>query len=105
LRLKSAISPFAICPSSARRHTSDRHRALRLLAGAPEGCPEAVMLAHGFTVELMVDLCIAEHAIATVERMVTGGRKAAMPEVLPVQFKQMLCSNGGDREAKCDHQL
>jgi hypothetical protein len=32
------------------------------------------MLAHGFTVELLVDLCIAELAIATPERMVVGGR-------------------------------
>jgi hypothetical protein len=31
------------------------------------------MLAHGFTVDLMVDLCIAELAIATPERMVVGG--------------------------------
>jgi hypothetical protein len=30
------------------------------------------MLAHGFTVELLVDLCIAELAIATPERMVAG---------------------------------
>jgi hypothetical protein len=33
------------------------------------------MLVHGFTVELMVDLCFAELAIATPERMVAGGRK------------------------------
>jgi hypothetical protein len=32
------------------------------------------MLAHGFTVELMVELCIAELATATPERMVAGGR-------------------------------
>jgi len=32
------------------------------------------MLAHGFTVELMVDPCIADLVIATVERMVAGGR-------------------------------
>jgi hypothetical protein len=28
-------------------------RALRLLAGAPHGCTEAMMLAHGFTVEVL----------------------------------------------------
>src|SRR2546428_13885368 len=52
----------------------DRRRALELLAASPDGCTEAIMLAHGFTVELMVDLCFAELAIAAVERMVVGGR-------------------------------
>ena len=52
----------------------DRRRALELLAASPDGCTEAIMLAHGFTVELMVDLCIAELAIAAPERMVAGGR-------------------------------
>jgi hypothetical protein len=56
------------------RLDAGRDRALRLLADAPDGCTEAIMLAHGFTVELMVDLCIAELAIATVECMVVGGR-------------------------------
>ena len=32
------------------------------------------MIAHGFTVEQMVDLCIAGLATATPERMVAGGR-------------------------------
>jgi len=46
----------------------DRRRALELLAASPDGCTEAILLAHGFTVELLVDLCIAELAIATPER-------------------------------------
>jgi hypothetical protein len=52
----------------------DRRRALELLAASRDGCTEAIMLAHGFTVELIVDLCIAGLVIATVERMVVGGR-------------------------------
>ena len=60
---------------SPRRHPKpDRRRALELLAASRDGYTEAMMLAHGFTVELMVDLCIAELAIATPEHMVTGGR-------------------------------
>jgi hypothetical protein len=63
---------------SPRRHRRvprpDRCRALELLAASPDGCTEAVLLAHGFTVELLVDLCIAELAIAIPERMVAGGR-------------------------------
>jgi hypothetical protein len=63
-------------PIIPRRWSSkpDRRRALELLAASPDGCTEAPMLAHGFTVELLVDLCIAELAIATPERMVAGGR-------------------------------
>jgi hypothetical protein len=61
-------------PSRRRGPKPDRRRALELLAASPDGCTEALMLAHGFTVELLVDLCIAELAIATPERMVVGGR-------------------------------
>jgi hypothetical protein len=35
---------------------AELNRALRLLAGSPHGCTEAIMLAHGFTAELLVDL-------------------------------------------------
>jgi hypothetical protein len=52
----------------------ERRRALELLAESGDGYTEALMLAHGFTVELMVDLCIADLAIARVESMVAGGR-------------------------------
>jgi hypothetical protein len=61
-------------PSRRRGPKPDRRRALELLASSRDGCTEALMLAHGFTVELLVDLCIAELAIATPERMVAGGR-------------------------------
>jgi hypothetical protein len=52
----------------------DRRRALELLAASPDGCTEAIMLAHGFPVPLLVDLCIAGLASATPERMVAGAR-------------------------------
>jgi hypothetical protein len=38
---------------------AERRRALRLLADDRDGCTEAVMLAHGFPVPLLVDLCVA----------------------------------------------
>jgi len=38
----------------------DRRRALELLAASPDGCTEAVMLAHGFTVAQMVELVRAQ---------------------------------------------
>ena len=57
-----------------RRHDPepDRRRALELLAASRDGCAEAIMLAHEFTVELLVDLCVGGLAIATPERMVAG---------------------------------
>jgi hypothetical protein len=60
------------------RHRRSRpkpdRRALELLATSRDGCTEAIMLAHGFTVKLMLDLCVAGLATATPERMVAGGR-------------------------------
>jgi hypothetical protein len=56
-------------PSRAQRERSERRRALGLLAGAPEGVTEALMLAHGFRVELLVDLCTAGLATAKPEHM------------------------------------
>jgi len=60
-----------------RRHgpKPDRRRALEWLAGSRDGLTEALMLAHGFRVELLVDLCIAGLATATPERTVAGGRR------------------------------
>jgi hypothetical protein len=36
--------------------SADRRRALRLLAGSPHGCTEAIMLAHGFPPKMLADL-------------------------------------------------
>jgi hypothetical protein len=54
----------------------DRRRALELLAASRDGVTEALMLAHGYRVELLAGLCISGFATATPERMVAGGRKA-----------------------------
>jgi hypothetical protein len=53
---------------------ADRRRALELLASSRNGATEAIMLAHGFTVEQMVDLCTAGLAIATPGHMIAGER-------------------------------
>jgi hypothetical protein len=52
-----------------------------LLAASPEGCTEAILLAHGFTVPLMVELIRAGLATATPERMVAGRRKVEVTVV------------------------
>jgi hypothetical protein len=44
-----------------------------LLASCPqEGCTEAVMLAHGFTIEQLVELVRAGLASATPQRVLAG---------------------------------
>jgi hypothetical protein len=51
-----------------------RRRALELLATSRDGCTEAVMLAHGSTVELLVDLVHAGLATAHTDRVRAGSR-------------------------------
>jgi hypothetical protein len=41
---------------SARGLSADQRRAFRLLAGSPHGCTEAILLAHGFTTEMLTVL-------------------------------------------------
>jgi hypothetical protein len=45
-----------------------------MLADSPEGCTEAILLAHGFTEALLNDLIRAGLATATAERMMAGKR-------------------------------
>jgi hypothetical protein len=60
----------------------DRRRALELLAGCgTEGCTEALMVAHGFTVEQMVELVRAGLATAAAERVVAGGETVEIARV------------------------
>ena len=57
-----------------RRFKPDQRRALKLLAVSRNGCTEAVMLAHGFPVPLLVELVRSGLASATPERVVAGKR-------------------------------
>ena len=58
---------------TAHRPNAERHRrALELLSSCRDGCTEAIMLAHGFTTEQMIDLMRAGLATATAERVVAG---------------------------------
>jgi hypothetical protein len=59
-----------------RRPKPDRQRALQLLAACPqEGCTQAILVAHGFTVEQMVELVRAGLATATPQRVTAGRHK------------------------------
>jgi hypothetical protein len=52
----------------------DRHRALRLLAGSPLGVTEAIMLAHGFTME-MLDALVRDGLATAEQRPMRAGRR------------------------------
>jgi hypothetical protein len=58
--------------SGGRLPKPNRRRALELLASCRDGCTEAMLLAHGFTVPQMVELVRSGLATATAERVVAG---------------------------------
>jgi hypothetical protein len=63
-------------PTHSHKHSppATRRRALELLAASRDGCTEAVMIAHGFTVQQMVALVRAGLASAHSQRMVAGNK-------------------------------
>jgi hypothetical protein len=62
-------------PASRRTPKPTRRRALELLAGCgAEGCSEAIMVAHGFSVEEMVDLVREGLATAVPSKVKAGGQ-------------------------------
>jgi hypothetical protein len=65
-------SPPAPGPRKSGRG-AEQNRALQLLAG-PHGCTEAIMLAHGFTAELLVDLLGDGLAMAAAGITYAGNR-------------------------------
>jgi hypothetical protein len=67
--------PLRRCPKP------DRRRALELLATCRDGCTEALLIAHGFTVAQMVERVNAGMATATAERMVAGGKTIEVARV------------------------
>jgi hypothetical protein len=64
-----------------RRPKPDRRRALELLAASSDGCTEAIMIAHGFTIAQIVELVTAGLANATAERVVAGGKAIEVARV------------------------
>jgi hypothetical protein len=64
-----------------RRRAADakRRRALELLADSADGCTEAIMVAHGFTVDMLVELINAGLATARAERTVAGRHPMEVP--------------------------
>jgi hypothetical protein len=52
----------------------DERRALRMLVGRSHGCTEAMMLAHGFTTEMLVRM-VRDRLAVTMPGMVRTGRR------------------------------
>jgi hypothetical protein len=61
--------------SQKRGISAEQRRALRLLARSPHGTTEAMMLAHGFTIEILARLMHNGLATATPGIMHAGGRQ------------------------------
>jgi hypothetical protein len=64
-----------------RSPPATRRRALELIAWSSDGMTEAMLLAHGFMVDMLVDLIRAGLATAKTERMVAGGRPMEVARV------------------------
>jgi hypothetical protein len=64
-----------------RNPPATRRRALELLAASRDGATQAIMLAHGFSVEQMVDLVRAGLATAKAERVMVGSRSMQVTRV------------------------
>jgi hypothetical protein len=60
---------------SLRQPKPDRVRVLELLASCPDGCSEALLIAHGVTVAQMVELVSAGLATATPQALKSGRLK------------------------------
>jgi hypothetical protein len=52
-----------------------------LLASCRDGCTEALMLAHRFSIDMMVELVNGGLASVTTERVVAGGRTIEVARV------------------------
>jgi hypothetical protein len=68
-------------PTRNRRPPATRRRALESLTGSADGMTEAMLVAHGFTVEQMVELIRAGLATVTTGRVMAGARPLKVARV------------------------
>ena len=68
-------------PYHYRRPNPDRRRALELLAGSRYGYTKAILRAHGFSIDMMIELVKAGLATTKRERMVADGRQTDVVRV------------------------
>jgi hypothetical protein len=81
-----------------------RRRVLELLAASRDGCTEAIMLAHGFTIDLLVELVRAGLATAKAERVLAAGRAVEVATedhrggAASAGVNSSICSNGNPKD-------
>jgi hypothetical protein len=77
------MSPVSNPRRNARKRNppATRRRALELLAASPDGATEAILVAHGFTIDLLVELVRAGLATAKAQLAVAGGRPMEVTRV------------------------
>src|SRR5438445_10327312 len=68
-------------PYHYRRPNPDRRRALELLAGSRYGYTKAILRAHGFSIDMMIELVKAGLATTKRECMVADGRQTGVMRV------------------------
>jgi hypothetical protein len=68
-------------PNRKRSQPANRRRALELLAASSDGCTEAIMIAHGFTIKQMVELVHAGFTTAHSQRVIVGRRTIEVARV------------------------
>ncbi len=85
-------------PMPTRRHyrrpNPDRRRALELLAGSRYGYTKAILRAHGFSIDMMVELVKAGLATTKRERMVADGRQTDVVRVRITEAGRQAAAHG-----------
>jgi hypothetical protein len=71
--------------------SADHRLALSLLAGLSHGCTEAILLAHGFTIEILIVLVRGGLATATPEIVHAGSR--------PIEVVRVGITDAGGRRS------
>jgi hypothetical protein len=81
-------------PRRRAQRKPDRRRALELLAASPDGCTEATMRAHGFTVDMLAKIVLAGLASVSTERVLAGRQ--------PIEVARLRITDAG-RRALAEH--
>ena len=86
---------MAAKPRKVWRDAAEK-RALQLLAGAPHGCTQKILRAHGFKVGLLSRIVRAGFAVAKPEIVKVGGRTVSVPRLtITALGRQALAGDDG----------
>ena len=79
--------------------TDEQRRALRILARSPNGCTEAIMLAHGFSAEVLGQLVVDGFANVEHGVMIAGQRQLMVRWIEITDLGQFVISDQPDRQS------